>query len=84
MDNYRFEVSYLKEDDEYLVRYADFENVIGVGKTVNDAIEEARNNLELYIEACKELNIDIPKASVSPSSYSKSSTKFSYSMSNKK
>lgn len=84
MDNYRFEVSYLKEDDEYLVRYADFENVIGVGKNVNDAIEEAKNNLELYIEACKELNIDIPKASVSPSSYSKSSNKFSYSMSNKK
>ena len=63
MDNYRFEVSYIDEYDEYLVKYADFANVIGTGKTINEAIEEAKNNLKLHIESCLELGLPIPKPS---------------------
>lgn len=63
---YRFEVYTDYTDDgelEYIVKYFDFENVIGVGDSIEEAIEEAKSNLEFYIQYCKEKNITIPEPS---------------------
>ncbi len=65
--DYRFEVytEYSGYGDKvFVVKYFDLENVIGVGDTIDEAIEEAKENLEVYLDYCKENNIAIPDASV--------------------
>ena len=64
--DYRFEVftDYCADGKQYVVKYVDFETVIGVGDTIEEAIEEARGNLDAYIEACKELKIAVPEPSM--------------------
>lgn len=62
--DYRFEVytEYSGYGDKvFVVKYFDLENVIGVGDTIEEAIEEAKGNLEVYLEYCKENNINIPE-----------------------
>ena len=59
--NYEFNVSidYSGYGDKvYVVRYTDFPNVIGAGETIEEAIKEAQGNLEVYLNYCKEKNID--------------------------
>ena len=59
--NYEFNVGidYSDYGDKvYVVRYTDFLNVIGSGDTIEEAIEEAQGNLEVYLDYCKEKNID--------------------------
>ena len=60
--DYRFEVSTTTVDGkkQYVVRYLDFSNLIGVGDTIEEAIKEAEGNLDFYIEYCKDSNIKIP------------------------
>ena len=61
--DYRFEVytDYSGYGDKvFVVRYYDLENVIGVGDTIEEAIEEAKGNLEVYLEYCKENSISVP------------------------
>lgn len=62
---YRFEVypSYTTGDLEYIVKYYDIP-VIGSGETVEGAIEEARGNLEFYLEYCEEKGVALPQPSV--------------------
>ncbi len=64
---YRFEVytEYFDDEKEYVVRYIDFEHVIGSGSTLDEAIKEAKDNLDFYLDYCKDNNIRIP----SPSRY---------------
>ena len=65
--DYRFEVytDYSGYGDKvYVVKYFDLENVIGVGDTIEAAIEEARCNLEVYLEYCDENNIIVPEATI--------------------
>jgi len=62
--DYRFEVytEYSGYGDKvYVVKYIDLENVIGVGDTINDAIVEAKENLEVYLDYCNENNIFVPE-----------------------
>lgn len=60
--NYEFNVSIdyrdYPKDKVYVVRYTDFPNVIGAGDTIEEAIEEAQGNLEVYFDYCKEEGID--------------------------
>ena len=59
--NYEFsiKIDYSDYGDKvYVVRYTDFPNVIGSGDTIEEAIEEAQGNLEVYFDYCKEKNID--------------------------
>lgn len=48
---------------EYVVIFQDFKNIIGSGSTINDAVKEARENLEAYFDYCQKENIDIPEPS---------------------
>ena len=62
--DYRFEVytEYSGYGDKvYVVKYIDLENVIGVGDTINDAVVEAKENLEVYLDYCNENNITVPE-----------------------
>ncbi|MBP5446319.1 MAG: toxin-antitoxin system HicB family antitoxin [Acholeplasmatales bacterium] len=64
--DYRFEVytEYSGEGDKvFVASYYDLDTVIGVGDTVEDAIKEAEGNLEVFLEYCKENNIDVPSPS---------------------
>ena len=63
---YRFEVftDYSSGEKEYVVKYYDFENVIGVGDSIAEAIEDAKGNLDLYLQYCKEQNRSIPEPSI--------------------
>ena len=63
---YRFEVftDYSSGEKEYVVKYYDFENVIGVGDSIAEAIEDAKGNLDLYLQYCKEQNRCIPEPSI--------------------
>ena len=62
-NDYRFEV-YTDCSDTgekvYVVKYYDFETVIGVGDTINEAIEEAQENLDVFLKYCGENNITVP------------------------
>lgn len=60
-------VNYGDGDLGYEVVFADFAEVIGVGDTIDEAIEEAYYNLDTYLEYCEEKNISIPSPSVSKS-----------------
>lgn len=63
-DEYRFEV-YTEYSDygdkEYVVKYCDLENVIGVGETIALAISAAEENLNYFLNYCKEHGIDVPE-----------------------
>ena len=62
--DYRFEVytEYSGNKDKvFVVKYFDLDNVIGVGDTIEEAISEAKENLEVYLDYCKENNIIIPE-----------------------
>ena len=65
-NDYRFEVftDYCTDGKQYVVKYIDFETVIGVGDTIEEAIEEAEGNLEAYIDACRMLGIEVPEPSI--------------------
>lgn len=57
--NFSVKIDYSGYGDKvYVVRYDDFPNVIGSGDTIEEAIEEAQGNLEVYFDYCKEKNID--------------------------
>ena len=63
---YRFEVYTDYTDDgelEYVVKYFDLETVYGVGDTIQEAIEEAQGNLEVFLQFCADNNIEIPEPS---------------------
>lgn len=49
------------DDIEYVVLFDDFPNLIGAGETIEEAIEEARNNLDVYINYCYENSIPVPE-----------------------
>ena len=62
--DYRFEV--YKEysgygDKVFVVKYFDLDNVIGVGDTIEEAIEEAKENLEVFLDYFEENGIKIPE-----------------------
>jgi len=63
---YRFEVfTDIKNGyKQYVVKYFDFDNLFGVGDTIEEAIEEAKGNLKFYIDYCKDKNIPVPSPSV--------------------
>lgn len=58
-------IEYGKDDFEYEVRFIDFPNVIGVGDTANEAIDEGYYNLQAYIKYCELNNVNIPNPSIS-------------------
>ena len=65
--DYRFEVytDYSDYGDKvYVVKYFDLDTVIGVGYTVEEAIEESRGNLEAFLLYCKKNNIKVPEPSI--------------------
>lgn len=63
---YRFEVytDYSSGSKQYIVNYFDFPNIIGVGDTVDEALEEAEGNLDYYLEYCSDKGIAIPEPSL--------------------
>ena len=50
-DNYNFSVKirHYGNDIEYVVIFDDFPDLIGAGDTIEEAIQEAKENLEVYI-----------------------------------
>lgn len=48
----------------YLAEFADLPGCIGVGETVEEALQEAEDALNAWLEAAKELNKPIPRPSV--------------------
>ena len=44
-------------DKVYVVRIDDYPYIIGVGDNIEDAIEEAKGNLEVYLQYCEEKHI---------------------------
>ena len=61
--NYSFYVEKKYFEDnyfEYVVRIAQFPDIIGAGLSVEEAIRDARINLQLYFDYCTDNNIDIP------------------------
>lgn len=65
--DYRFEVytEYSGFGDKvYVAKYYDFDSVIGVGDTIEEAIKEAEENLEVYLEYCSENQVAIPSPSI--------------------
>lgn len=64
VENYSFSVKNESNSDgnvEYIVVFQDFQNIIGVGETVGEAVKEAYGNLKAYFEYCDELGIEIPE-----------------------
>ena len=63
--DYRFEVytDYSSGEMEYVVRFYDFPNIIGSGCSVQDAFIEAQENLDFYLEYCKDKGKVIPEPS---------------------
>lgn len=64
LKKYSFEViNETKSDgtDEFVVIFNDCKNIIGVGETVEDAVEEARGNLDAYLSFCEEEGIELPQ-----------------------
>ena len=61
--DYNFSVKTKKYGDEieYIVIFDDFPNLIGAGDTVEEAIQEARENLSAYINYCHENSISLPE-----------------------
>lgn len=59
---YRFEVypSYTTGSLEFVVKYYDIP-VIGSGETIEEAIAEAQENLEFYLEYCEEKGVAVPQ-----------------------
>jgi predicted HicB family RNase H-like nuclease len=53
-------VDYGNDDIEYEVVFNDFEEVIGVGDTPEEAVEDAYYNLDAYIGYCEEKSIPLP------------------------
>lgn len=53
-------VDYGNDDIEYEVAFNDFGEVIGVGDTPKEAIEDAYYNLDAYIGYCEENSISLP------------------------
>ncbi len=66
---YPFEVRIEGEekDVEYLVRFLDVPNIIGVGNTIDEAISEARENLGVFLEYLVDNKRDIPNPSIEKS-----------------
>ena len=64
-DNYNFaiKIRHYGNDIEYVVVFDDFPNLIGAGSTVEEAIEEAKENLDVYINDCVENHIAYPAPS---------------------
>lgn len=44
-------------DKVYVIRYDYFPNIIGVGDTIEEAIEEAQGNLQVFFDYCEENHI---------------------------
>lgn len=65
---YPFSVKVIKYDDndyEYEVNFKDFAEVVGIGDSIEEAIEEAEYNLDAYLKYCQLKKISIPEASIS-------------------
>lgn len=60
-------IQYSDNDYEYEVNFKDFVDVVGVGDSIEDAIEEAEYNLAAYLKYCQLKNIPIPQPSISKS-----------------
>ncbi|HOZ02853.1 MAG TPA: type II toxin-antitoxin system HicB family antitoxin [Bacilli bacterium] len=56
-------VEYEPNDTEFEVAFNDFPSVVGAGDTPEEAIKEAYQNLEIFIEDCEEHSIPLPNPS---------------------
>jgi len=63
--DYKFELytDYSSGVKEFVARFIDFDHIIGVGATIKEAIKEAHENLNVYIEFCQNNKIDIQQPS---------------------
>lgn len=70
-ERYKLLISTIDTDDgiEYLAEYREFAFCGGSGKTIQEAVEDARNNLKIYIEELVEMGKPIP-APIEDLSYS--------------
>lgn len=70
-DDYKIILSLLETEEgiEYIAEYREFPLCGGSGKTPNEAVDDAKNNLIIYIEELQELGKEIP-APIQESDYS--------------
>ena len=63
--DYNFSVKTKNYDNEveveYVVIFDDFPNLIGAGDTVEEAIQEAKENLDAYLNYCYENDVAVPE-----------------------
>lgn len=71
--NFSVKTQYYPDSTEYVVVFDDFPNIIGAGETIEEAIKEAQDNLDAYIDYCIANKIDYPK----PSTYELESSFYS-------
>ena len=62
--NFNVFLTYSSGEKEYLIKYVDFNTIIGVGKTLEEALKEAQENLKIYLDYCKDNSIAIPNPSL--------------------
>lgn len=62
--NFNVFLTYSSGEKEYLIKYVDFNTIIGVGKTLEEALKEAQENLKIYLDYCKDNSIEIPNPSL--------------------
>lgn len=62
LDDYRFEVSKLSEEDGggYLIRYPDFDHCISDGATIEEAIKNGKDALQEVISALEAGGFSVP------------------------
>lgn len=62
-DEYKIVLSIIETEAglEYLAEYREFDFCCGGGRTADEAIKEARENLEIYIAEMQDLGKDIPE-----------------------
>ena len=61
--NFSVKTKHYGDEVEYVVIFDDFPNLIGAGDTVEEAIQEGRENLDVYINYCYDHSIPLPPPS---------------------
>lgn len=61
-EDYKLILSTIETEEgiEYIAEYREFEFCGGSGKNPNEAVDEAKNNLKIYIDELQELGKEIP------------------------
>lgn len=66
MDRYSFNIAWSDEDDKFVATCGSFPGLSAFGETEEDALQEAKIVLELFIESYRERKLPLPKPARAP------------------